>query len=585
MPKFRYNDYNGISYPENEIPSIVTLRNNLNNINGVELPMQNRFSEIFLSHGINYFTADKPLQEVMRYLGTREYGALPALGSYVSSKLIESLDYIDHYGKPVLQTWSLMGERIDYVRISPDHARVLQELQDYDVIRSIRGNPSDLMQHFLSGYLISDSGIFCTLTLTAQTAYIVQKYASNELKEKFLSKFFDPENPWYGATFYTEVQGGSDLGANRTMAFEENGLAMLTGQDKYFASDSGIADAALVTARFNNSPVGAKGISLFLVPSHLEDGSPNYAIRRLKNKLGTTAVPTGEVEFSKSTAFQIGDQKNGIYLAMEALVISRLDDAIAAVGIARKSLWEAFLYTQKREAFGKKLIEHPLMKRDLVELETSMEAALVLSLIAAEAFNRVCIIKPPYNEEYQLARILGNIAKTIAAEISSHVTRYSMEILGGIGFLEEFPMAKFHRDSVVTSIWEGTSNVQALEVMEVLLKPKGMDLIEKYLDGIAGKIRDREFGALLTNHISISIQRIKEWFSSGEPEYYAKEALFLVGNIVAACEMELVAQDNPGGVFSKSARLFFSKAILGKSPEHHAVDHDMDIVKWMGRDA
>ena len=142
--------------------------------------MQNRFSEIFLSKGINYYAADKPLQEALNHLGIKGQRNLLELGLYVSSKMIESLDFIDHFAKPVLQTWSLMGERIDYVRVSPDHAKVLQELQEYEVIRSINGEPSDLMHHFLTGYLISDSGIFCTMTLTAQTAYIVHSRFSQK---------------------------------------------------------------------------------------------------------------------------------------------------------------------------------------------------------------------------------------------------------------------------------------------------------------------------------------------------------------------------------------------------------------------
>ena len=545
--------------------------------------MQNRFSEIFLSHGINYYTADKPLQEALNYLGINEKYNLHDLGLYVSSTMIESLDFIDHFAKPVLQTWNLMGERIDYVRISPDHAKVLQELQDFEVIRSINGNPSDLMHHFLSGYLISDSGIFCTLTLTAQTAYIVQKYANRELKDRFLGRFYREENPWYGATYYTEVQGGSDIGANRTVASEENEKILLTGQDKYFASNSGIADAALVTGRFKDSPTGAKGISLFFVPSHLEDGTQNYSIRRLKNKLGTTAVPTGEVEFNRSVAFQIGDRRNGIYLAMEALVISRIDDAIAAVGIARKALWEAFLFTQKRLAFGKRLIEHPLMKRDLVELETSLESALILSLVAADAFNKVTNAKPPYNDEYQLARIIANIAKTLSAEISAQVTRYSMEILGGIGFLEEFPMAKFHRDSIVTSIWEGTSNIQALEVLEVALKKDGLGLFKRYLEDKINKITDKEFAAKLEGLLSYTMGNISSWFASEEPEFYAKEALFKIGNLLSICEMGLVAQKNPGGVFSISSRIFYEKMVKEKPLVHTRINESMKVVDWMGR--
>ena len=545
--------------------------------------MQNRFSEIFLSYGVNYYNNDLPLQEAIKYLGVKGNKTLSSLGEYVSTSMIESLDFIDHYAKPVLQTWSLLGDRIDYVRISPDHASVLKKLQEFGTIRSLQGNPADLMHHFLAGYLISDSGIFCTLTLTAQTAYMIQKYGSPDLKHKFLGKFFEEESPWYGATFYTEVQGGSDLGANRSMARKEQEKVVISGQDKYFASDSGIADAALVTARYIDSPGGAKGISLFLVPSHLEDGTPNYRIRRLKNKLGTTAVPTGEVEFDRSEAYQIGNEKNGIYLAMEALVISRIDDAIAAVGIARKALWEACLYAQQRKAFGKRLIDHPLMKRDLIELEVLLESAMILSLLAADNFNMVTKVEPPYNSQYQLARILGNIAKTLSAEASAQVTRYSMEILGGIGFLEEFPMAKFHRDSIVTSIWEGTSNIQALEVMEVFLKHKGLEIMQKYFEERVGRISDREFAMMLEEHISKAFRTVMDLMASGEPEFYAKEMLFTIGNLVAACEMELTGQATPGGLYSKSSRVFFSKNILGKSLSHLLISENIELVKWMWR--
>ena len=545
--------------------------------------MQNRFSDIFLSKGVDYYNADKPLQEIINHFSFQRYKGLSDLGRYVSSELIESLDFIDHFAKPVLMTWSLMGERIDYVRISPDHARILGMLQKHGVVKSIEGNPADLMNHFLSGYLISDSGIFCTLTLTAQTAYTIQKYGNKDLKEKYLKKFFETDNPWYGATFYTEVQGGSDLGANRTIAMQEGEKFLLTGEDKYFASDSGIADGALVTARFKDSPSGAKGISLFFVPSHLEDGTPNYIIRRLKDKLGTTAVPTGEVEFDRSVAYQIGNEKNGIYLAMEALVISRIDDAIAAVGIARKALWEAYLYAEKRTAFGRRLVDHPLMQKDLLELETSLEASLVLSMLAADAFNKVSGVEPPYNSEYQLSRILGDIAKTISAEVSVQVTRYSMEILGGIGFLEEFPMAKFHRDSVVTSIWEGTSNIQSLEVMEVLMKRNGTEIMKNYFQDRIGKIKDRIFGESLETKMTEVFTTVSKWFTSGNPEFYAKEALFLIGNLVAACEMELVGQDNPSGAFAITSRIFFGKTVLRDLPDSASMTRDFRILGWMSR--
>lgn len=545
--------------------------------------MKNLFSKLFLSKGINYFTQDLPLNELLEYFHIGISSKLTELGSYVSEELIETLDFIDHSAKPALRMWGIMGDRIDYVRLSPDHVRALHKLQDLNVIRSMKGKKLSLMQHYLSGYVISDSGIFCTLTLTAQTAYALEKYGDTQLKRAFLEKYYDQDEPWYGATYYSETQGGSDLGANNSTAKRVGDKIVLNGVDKYFASDAGIADGALVTARFANSRPGAKGLSLFFVPAYTENGSRNYSIRRLKEKLGTTAVPTGEVEFDASRAYLVGDPDEGIYLAMEILVISRIDDAIAALGIARKALWEAYLYANRREAFGKRLIEHPLMRRDFIEMEVSMQAAMALTILAAQKFDSVADIRPPYNDQYQLARILGNMAKTIAADTSAEITRYSMEIMGGIGFFEEFPMAKFHRDAIVTSIWEGTSNIQSLEVLEVIAKKGGLGILEDFLSSLLGNMKDKGKAQPYSDMLKGTLEDAKRLLGGKSPEFYSKEVLVDLANLTAFLVMESAGEFSGPmkGVFSRSSRLFLKMRIQNQGLSSDDVESNLEIINWM----
>ncbi len=545
--------------------------------------MKDLFSSIFLSKGTNYLTDDLPFLEMLEYFKTKPDQDMKDLGKFVSEEMIESLDFIDHHAKPVLHMWSLLGERIDFVRLSPDHVRILKKLQDYGTIRKIYDHDSKLMYHFSSGYIISDSGIFCTLTLTAQTVYILEKYGSQQLKDSFYHKFVDHDNPWYGATFYSETQGGSDIGANKTVARTEGDHFLLDGGDKYFASDAGIADAALVTARIDGSVKGAKGISLFLVPAYTDDGQRNYSIRRLKDKMGTTAVPTGEVEFSNSTGYLIGDLKNGIYLAMEALIISRIDDAIAAVGIARKALWEAYRFAELREAFGKKLVDHPLMGRDLMELEIKLEGGIALSMLAADKFNNSASSRPPYDDSYQLARLLGNLAKSIAADTSAEVTRYSMEILGGIGFFEEFPMAKFHRDSIVTSIWEGTSNIQALETLEILIKKNGMELVRRFLNETISRFNDKNHAEALRKKVDSYLKEIERMIAKNEREFYSKEILKMLGKLVAASVMELMGQESKDKnmILKMTSRLYYKLELDELPLEYSDLSNNKNVIKWM----
>ena len=498
------------------------------------------FSRIFLSSNVNYYSEDRPLQRMLDFLKYRGRDELKGLGKYVAGEMVEEAMFIDHYSKPVLQTWDVLDGRMDGVWISPSHVHVIDQLQSFGVIaRPVLDK--DLMHHFISGYLISDSGLFCTLTLTMQTAYALLKYGSDTVRDAYLTQFLSHSNPWLGATYYTEIQGGSDLGANRTVAVQDGEKWRLTGSDKYFASNAGLADASIVTARTEGSPQGAKGVSTFFVPALDSNGNANYRIRRLKDKLGTIAVPTGEVELDHSEAYLLGDQKTGIYIAMEILTVSRIDDAIAAVGIARKALWEAYRYAQKREAFGKALINHQLIQRDLVEMEAEVEASMAISMLSARLFSGVWDVKPPYSRDYHFARTISHLAKNLASWSSDYVTRYAMELLGGKGFLHEFPVEKFHRDSIVTSIWEGTSNIQALDLIEVLQKKGMMKDLQDYLSRMLVDISDNGIRSTMEEIVRESFKEASALLATAHAEFYAKDILDILATTTASVLLYTVA--------------------------------------------
>lgn len=502
----------------------------------------------FSSFGLNHYEIDRPLQQILKYAGLppKYEDVLHTLGKYAGTDLLEIIDYIDKISPPRLQTWDIDSQRFDWVQLNPSHRDLLYRLMSTGIVHSTFTENAPWQLHYAMQYLIADPGIICTITLTNQTAYALHKYGDQTTQGSFLPRYLerDGENAWYGATFYTEIQGGSDLGANRALAKRTGEFWTISSEDKYFASNAGIADGALVTARPEGNPAGPKGLALFFVPALRTDGSPNFTIRRLKEKLATRAVPTGEVILEEAEAYLLGKVETGIYQAMEVLTVARLANAMGALGIARKAYLEALLYTQKRSAFGKSLIQHPLIRKDLLEMEVDLEANLVLGLKAVEAFNEVWQEKPPYGEKYHYARLLAHVAKNLTAEMSAKVTQTAMELHGGIGFLEEFPIARWHREALITPIWEGGSNIQALDMLETILKKRAHEQLFVHIERIAAAADDKHLRQTLLERLGQLREEIEKMpaTEASVTQYYAKDLLREIGECAAASFLIETAQ-------------------------------------------
>ena len=265
----------------------------------------------------------------------------------------------------------------------------------------------------------------------------------------------------------TEIRGGSDLGAAvATVAKPAGDRWRLTG-DKYFASNVG-AELAVVAARPNGAPSGVRGLALFLLPRRREDGSLNYFIRRLKDKIGTRSVPTGEVELRDSEGFLLGKAEWGIYLILEALNISRVANAIAGAALVQRALCDALRYAENRRAFGKPVVEHPPLRRQFERHWTDLQAAFALAWESVERLNEVRREMPPYSERYHLFRLMAHLAKYWTAELAVQTARWAMEVHGGIGTLAEQRVERWLREAMILLIWEGTSHRQILDGIEVM---------------------------------------------------------------------------------------------------------------------
>ncbi|OGO29651.1 MAG: acyl-CoA dehydrogenase [Chloroflexi bacterium RBG_16_54_18] len=505
--------------------------------------------------GLNHWRLEPDLTAILsRYWPsyTLHESEFDRFGALVGERAYEIASWVDRSAAPELVMHDLDGRRVDRARLDPAHAALLKELA---VINRPPYEGGSWLQHFALGYLLADPGLYCTLIVTNQTAYAIFKYAPEHSSwlELLLS------GAAWGATWMSETQGGSDLGANNTLALREGEIWRLTGKDKFFASNAGLADLAVVTARPQGASAGPKGLALFLVPRLDPDGNLNYIVRRFKNKSATRAVPTGEVELENSLAYLVGEASQGIYYTLENLTVSRLANAVGAMGLARKAHLEALFRAQKRQAFGRTLREHPLGRYDLTDLAVRTAGGLALAFHAIHAFDQAWMEHPPYTSAYHYARFLSHLAKNRTAEHAAYATQLAMELFGGLGFMEDYAVARLHREALVTSIWEGSSNIQALDLLEAMHK-KGAH--EPFLDEILPMLeRANSPAARLASQALQESLRTMATLSNPQAQWVAKDML---RSLADAAQVALLysLSENGGERYARLAELYSEHFLL-----------------------
>jgi alkylation response protein AidB-like acyl-CoA dehydrogenase len=308
----------------------------------------------------------------------------------------------------------------------------------------------------------SEFGLLCPVNMTDSLTRTIRRFADPDLIDRYLPGLLaeDAERQLQGAMFMTERFAGSDVGATETRAVRCGDHWLLHG-DKWFCSNAD-ADLALVLARPEGAPAGTAGLGLFLMPRTLPSGEANrYRIVRLKDKLGTRAMPSGEIVLDGAAAWLVGDLGSGFKQIAEMVNQSRLSNGVRSAGMMRRAVHEALTVALGRRAFGERLIDLPLVRRQLIKMILPADEALSVALFTADCLDRA---DAGEGEAQTLRRILTPLIKLRACRDARKVAGDAMEMRGGNGYIEEWIEPRLLRESHLGSIWEGTTNIIALDV-------------------------------------------------------------------------------------------------------------------------
>lgn len=391
---------------------------------------------------------------------------------------------------PVLHTHNRIGERIDKIEYHPSYIE-LQKLSYGQGLLALKYDADFLKKNkdcrhtlgFALGYYFAqtESGLFCPICMTDALGRVLEIHNAHPMAKETL-KHIGAENLqelWQGAMFLTEKQGGSDVGANTCTSEERDGRWFLNG-DKWFCSNAD-AQAILVLARMpgmDGSPEkGTRGLGLFLVlREHPKNNSKSWLTHRLKNKLGVRSMASGEITFQNTEAYLMGGAGEGFKMMTDMVNMSRIYNSVASLGVIRRSLMEAYAFGKARKAFGAALSETPLWRACMADLSAEHIGQMFLTFEAIRHLDRA---DQGDKTSAHLVRVLTPLAKALAGKMCVFAASECMELIGGNAYIEEHIMPRLLRDAQVLPIWEGTTNIQSLDVLRVFLKEGVATLLDR----------------------------------------------------------------------------------------------------------
>jgi putative acyl-CoA dehydrogenase len=473
----------------------------------------------------NVFEADLPLREAL----DREGGEWGAERLRETGALAGSPEAIAHSercerNEPVLRTHDRYGRRVDEVDLDPSWHWLLREAIERE-IHSLPWRDPQPGAHVVRGALMYvwsqvSSGVMCPVSMTYSVIPALRE--NEELSAEWEPRLTSPdyETGALAGMAMTEKQGGSDVRANTTRAEPAGGDEWeLTGH-KWFCSYPS-CDMFLTLAQ------APAGLSCFL----FESSDPGFQIQRLKDKLGTRSLPSSEVEFRGVRARLVGEEGRGVQTIIKMVNHTRLDCLLGSAASMRWGLAQAVHHARHRSAFGGPLADKPLMQNVLADLAIESEAATVTAFRIARAYDEA---------DGPFRRFGTAVMKYWVCKRASQHANEALECLGGNGFVEESGMPRLYRDSPLNSIWEGSGNVAALDVLRALAKaPEGLPAFLAEVELAAGT------DARFDEHLARTKERVASLANGGEPQFVARR---VVEDLALALQASLVLRNSPPAV-------------------------------------
>lgn len=495
----------------------------------------------------NFFRSDRILKNYLKENISKDGFSymdknLSALGKEAAGKMNELSLLADKNG-PELVKRNFLGETINEIRFHPAYWELMAIAVKSEMFR-VKWEPQLKKKYkkelhrlgFSAGYLyaMSECGQFCPLCMTDGVARLIDIFCGEEDKTRLLSHIYTdkPGDFFTGAMYLTEKTGGSDVGANIATASPAPvpGIYYLNGE-KWFCSNAN-ADLIFALARTDETVKGTKGLSIFLVEKFLPDGESQPAgssamarnpidIIRIKDKLGVRSMASAECMLTDTVGKLVGNEFEGFKVMIEMINLSRLYNSVGALAGSRRALIEAYQFLSHRKTFGKTAIEHPLVRTKLTELGALNVANFYLTWRAIKSLD---MADNGDEREAQLFRMINPMTKKWSAETGVYIARESMELMGGIGYIEDGVMPKLMRDVMVLPIWEGSGNIIILDMLRAMAKSKGFEILCEEINNSASQ--SKEYGAWLKEELNKLIAYAEKLKKLPQEEMEASAKLF-----------------------------------------------------------
>ncbi len=536
----------------------------------------------------NQFTEDELLKSYLKFrlpekIFNDVFLNLSRFGERVVTDILKSAEEAEKH-PPLHVPYNPWGKRIDEIQT----ARGWQELHAVSAEEELvslgytrRYQHYSRTVQFAKLYLFHPSSAFysCPLAMTDGAAKLIEIYGDEELKQNSFMHLVSthPETFWVSAQWMTERSGGSDVSGTETIARQENGVWRLYGT-KWFCSAVN-AQMCMLLARVEDEKgetiKGSRGLSLFYVELQNPEEKENYEILRLKDKLGTNALPSAEVKLKGLKAKMVGHQGEGVKNIASMFNVTRLYNSVTSVAAFRRFLVLAEDYASKRIAFKKTINEHPLTALIFARAKADFHASFHLTFLVSELagfeerFEEQNHFSLTHEEIKKLLRLLTPVVKLYTAKKVINWSSELLEVFGGAGYIEDTGIPRLLRDNQVFPLWEGTTNVLSLDLLRAMTKDGSfailIKMIEKKCAGIHSTDLKAEVRILLSalNQLKAIVKEASEE-SEVIMEGKARDLAFSIGNLASAVHM-LEYCDSPHA--DKKSKMIL-KYFLEKNPVH-----------------
>lgn len=426
----------------------------------------------------NVFERNLELQHTLQYHLKGDYqdclNGLTEYGKIVPNELDRAVTENDYrFNNPRIDAYNGIGDRIDHVVHHPDYVVAGDYIYGTNMVKimaEMGGLKEGMAYYHLSNY-VGEAGHTCPVICNYETARVLKLVEDFPNREEYIRKLEEPSytNNYTSSQFLTEVQGGSDVGANDLRAWQnENGEWFIRGE-KWFCSNAN-AELMIVSARRSLDRQGTRGLSMFLIPSHMPDGTRNnFTMRRLKEKLGTKALASAEMDYHDAYAIPLGEKFN--FMLERVVHHSRIALSVAVTGMTSRAYQLALDFAKTRDAFGKNILEYPLVKENLAHIQANNLASIAGTYALVAMQDELDLENTSDEETKAFCRLMVNVGKSTISKRSVDNIHHCVDGIGGNGAIENMSsLPRLLRDAIIFENWEGTHNTLYMQVLRDIHK-------------------------------------------------------------------------------------------------------------------